>query len=64
MDRRLLEAMRRLVEVYPRYGSERVHEKLLGTGWRVNFKRVQRLWKQVHLQVHRKAAPFPTDDPS
>ena len=54
MDRRLLEAMRRLVEVYPRYGSERVHEKLLGTGWRVNFKRVHRLWKQEHLQVHRK----------
>ena len=39
---------------YPRYGSERVHELLVGTGWRVNFKRVHRLWKQEHLQVPRK----------
>jgi len=54
MDRRLLEAMRWLVEAYQRYGSERVHEVLLGTGWHVNFKRVHRLWKQEHLQVPRK----------
>jgi transposase InsO family protein len=54
MDRRLLEQMRRLVEAYPRYGSERVHEMLLGTGWRVNFKRLHRLWKQEHLQVPQK----------
>lgn len=27
---------------------------LLGTGWRVNFKRVHRLWKQEHLQVPGK----------
>jgi len=51
MDRRLLEEMRRLVESFPRYGSERVHQILVGTGWRVNFKRVHRLWKQEHLQV-------------
>jgi len=46
--------MRRLVESYPRYGSERVHQLLVGTGWRVNFKRVHRLWKAEHLQVPRK----------
>jgi len=51
MDRRLLKEMRRLVTNYPRYGSERVHELLVGTGWRVNFKRVHRLWKREHLQV-------------
>jgi putative transposase len=51
MDRRLLDEMRRLVESYPRYGSERVHQLLVGTGWRVNFKRVHRLWKREHLQV-------------
>ena len=50
-DRRLLGEMRQLVESYPRYGSERVHQLLVGTGWRVNFKRVHRLWKQEHLQV-------------
>jgi len=54
MDRRLLEQMRRLVEAYPRYGSEPVQEVLFGTGWRVNFKRVHRLWKQEHLQVPQK----------
>jgi putative transposase len=51
LDRRLLGEMRRLVESYPRYGSERVHQLLVGTGWRVNFKHVHRLWKQEHLQV-------------
>ena len=53
-DRRLIEELRRLVAAYPRYGSERVHQVLVGTGWRVNLKRVHRLWKQEHLQVPRK----------
>jgi putative transposase len=53
-DRRLIKELRRLVSAYPRYGSERVHQLLVGTGWRVNFKRVHRLWKQEHLQVPRK----------
>jgi len=53
-DRRLIAELRRLVEAYPRYGSERMHEILAGTGWRVNFKRVHRLWQQEHLQVPRK----------
>lgn len=53
-DRRLIAEMRRLVEAYPRRGSERVHQMLVGTGWRVNFKRVHRLWKQEHLQVPSK----------
>ena len=53
-DRRLIGEMRRLVESYPRYGSERVHQLLVGTGWRVNFKRVHRLWKAERLQVPAK----------
>jgi transposase InsO family protein len=53
-DRRLIEELRRWCEWYPRYGSERVHQMLLGTGWRVNFKRVHRLWKQEHFQVPGK----------
>ena len=53
-DRRLIASLRRLVESYPRYGSERVHQLLVGTGWRVNFKRVHRLWKAEHLQVPAK----------
>jgi transposase InsO family protein len=50
-DRRLIEELRRWCEWHPRFGSERVHRMLLGTGWRVNFKRVHRLWKQEHFQV-------------
>ena len=46
--------MRRLVESYPRYGSERIHHLLFGTGWRVNFKRVHRFWKAEHLHVPAK----------
>ena len=54
MDRQLIAQMRRLVELYPRYGSERVHALLVGLDWRVNFKRVHRLWKAKHLQVPGK----------
>lgn len=43
-----------MVESHPRYGSERVHQLLLGTGWKVNFKRVHRLWKTEHMQVPKK----------
>ena len=61
-DRRLIAEMRRLVESFPRYGSERVHQLLVGTNWRVNFKRLHRLWKQEHMQVpkkHRKRRRLP-----
>jgi putative transposase len=54
MDRQLITEMRRLVESYPRYGSERIHKLLTGLNWRVNFKRVHRLWKQEHLQVPQR----------
>jgi len=54
MDRQLIAQMHRLVELYPRYGSERVHALLVGLDWRVNFKRVHRLWKAKHLQVPGK----------
>ena len=53
-DRRLVAEMRRLVESHQRFGSERVHEILVLHGWRVNYKRVHRLWKQEHMQVPRK----------
>jgi len=53
-DRQLIAELRRLAESYPRHGSERMHELLVNTGWRVNFKRVHRLWKQEHMQVPTK----------
>jgi transposase InsO family protein len=53
-DRQLIAEMRRLSEAYPRYGSPRVHQLLLGSLGCVNIKRVHRLWKQEHLQVPRR----------
>ena len=38
----------------PRYGCERIHQMLPDLGWRVNFKRVHRLWKKEHMQVPKK----------
>jgi transposase InsO family protein len=46
--------MRRLTDLRPRFGSERIHQLLPEAGWRVNFKRVHRLWKQEHMQVPKK----------
>lgn len=53
-DRQLIGEMRRLTEWHGYRGCERVHQLLLGTGWRVNIKRVHRLWKQEHMQVVKK----------
>ena len=38
----------------PRYGAERIHEELVARNWKVNFKRVHRLWKREGMQVPRK----------
>jgi transposase InsO family protein len=46
--------MRRVARRRPRFGSPRVHQTLVATGWRVNHKRVHRLWKQESMQVPRK----------
>ena len=50
----LLGAMRQLASQRPRFGSPRIHEHLLSQGWKVNHKRIHRLWKQEHLQVPSK----------
>ena len=54
VDRRLVESMRKLADLQPRYGCERIHEMLPALGWRVNFKRVHRLWQRHGMQVPRK----------
>ncbi len=50
-DRVLVERMRELSGRYPRYGYRRVWASLRREGWRVNRKRVQRLWQQAGLRV-------------
>ena len=43
-----------LVRKYPRYGYRLITEILRQEGWRVNFKRIYRLWPQEWLGVHKK----------
>lgn len=54
-DRYLVAEMRRLAVRWPRYGYRRITVLLRRDGWRVNVKRVHRLWKQEGLQIRRKA---------
>ena len=47
----------RLVElgaVYGRYGTPRLTALLRSEGWRVNHKRVERMWREVGLKVPQK----------
>jgi hypothetical protein len=57
-DRELLDVMRKIVETVPRNGCERTHRVLTGPeafgGWKVNIKRVHRIWKEEHIQVPQK----------
>ena len=54
----MLGVMRKIVETFPRNGCERTHQLLTAPdafgGWKVNFKRVHRIWKEEHMQVPRK----------
>ena len=54
-DRRLIADMHRLAIRRPRYGYRRITVLLRREGWRVNVKRVHRLWKAEGLQIRRKA---------
>jgi putative transposase len=50
----LLEEMRRISVRRPRFGCPRILDQLKKRGWRVNHKRVHRLWKQEKMQVPKK----------
>ncbi len=51
---RLLGDMRALARQRPRFGSKRIYRLLVERHWRVNHKRVHRLWKRESMQVPRK----------
>lgn len=53
-DRALLDRLKALSGKHPRYGYRRIHALLLREGWRVNRKRVQRLWREAGLKVRQK----------
>ena len=54
-EQRLVEKLHELSRRYPRYGYEMMTWKLNRLGWRVNKKRIQRLWRHEGLRVPRKA---------
>ena len=52
----LVKAILRLVRRHPRYGSRRVHARLVASGWKANLKRVRRLLASLGCQprIRRK----------
>jgi len=50
-DRVLVRRLHQLSEAHPRYGYRRITAVLRSEGWRVNRKRVQRLWRLHGLKV-------------
>ena len=53
-ETRLVQRIRELVRKYPRYGYRMITAKLRQEGWRVNFKRVYRLWRREGFRVPQK----------
>jgi len=54
-EHRLIADMHRLAVRWPRFGYRRITALLRREGWRVNVKRVHRLWKAEGLQIRRKS---------
>ena len=52
--RRLVARMHELVRKYPRYGYRMIGAKLRQQGWRVNQKKIYRLWRREGFRVPRK----------
>ena len=58
-------AVIRLAKQYGRYGYRKISEFLRAEGWRINYKKVERLWREEGLQLparhkRRKRCPAPT----
>jgi transposase InsO family protein len=50
----LTSAIERLATQYGRYGYRRIRRMLVDEGWRVNVKRVWRIWRREGLKVPKK----------
>jgi len=53
-EERLQEEIVRLAKAYGRYGYRRITALLRRQGWRVNHKRVERIWRQEGLKIPQK----------
>ncbi len=49
-EQSLIRAIRRLAQRHPRFGYKRIHARLVHKGWRVNRKRIRRLWQALGLR--------------
>jgi len=49
-DEPLIRAIRRLARQHLRFGYKRIHARLVHQGWKVNRKRVRRLWNELGLR--------------
>jgi transposase InsO family protein len=52
-ERRLVAQMRSLALTHPRYGYRRIAARLRAQGWKLNDKRVARLWRLEGLRLRR-----------
>ncbi len=53
-EERLVEQIINLASQYGRYGYRRITALLQNEGWKVNHKRVERIWRQEGLKVPKK----------
>jgi putative transposase len=53
-EAKLLAEMRQIARRRPRFGSPRIYDALRKRGWKVNHKRVERLWREEGMQVPKK----------
>ena len=66
-EQRLTQDIIRLAKQYGRYGYKRITALLRAEGWRVNRKRVERIWRQEALKVparHKKRGRLYLNDGS
>ncbi len=54
-DQALRAEVRRLAAKHKRYGYRRIHALLVKDDWRVNRKRIQRIWREEGLRVPKKS---------
>jgi putative transposase len=50
-DRALRAELRQFSRTHPRWGYRRAHAQLVGQGWTINRKAIQRLWREEGLRV-------------
>jgi transposase InsO family protein len=53
-EKSIVKRMHELVRNHPRFGYRRIWALLRGDGWRINRKRVHRLWRKEGFKVPRK----------